>query len=213
MSRTLPYSSEKITMPNSAKYWEDRYQQDQTGWDLAGPTPVLQAVMATISKDARILIPGCGLGWDGEALHKAGYRHVYLSDWAESAKRAFLTRVPDFPEDRFLTGDFFTWSTESPWIDHFDLVLECTFYCAIPPEKRENYVQRMAQILRPGGQICGLLFTFPLTDQGPPFGGSTEEYRQRFSPPFELTALRPHPLSIKARADKEVYFCATLQSL
>ncbi|MEK9830622.1 MAG: SAM-dependent methyltransferase, partial [Schleiferiaceae bacterium] len=70
---------------DSAKHWEDRYSLNQTGWDLNGPTPALQAAAEGLPKEAFILIPGCGFGWDGEALWSKGYKNVYLSDWAPSA--------------------------------------------------------------------------------------------------------------------------------
>lgn len=198
-------------MLDHAEYWEARYQEAQTGWDLNGPTPALQAAAEAFPKDARILIPGCGLGWDGEALHRRGYTEVYLSDWAHSAKTQFLERVPDFSPDRFITGDFFSWAADEAVHGQFDCILECTFYCAIPPVMRANYARAMERLLRPGGQLLGLLFTFPLTEQGPPFGGSVEEYQARFSAPFQLDQLGPNPLSIASRAEKEVFFCATLQ--
>ncbi len=199
-------------MHEYSRYWETRYLESQIGWDLLGPTPALQSATKSTPKDAHILIPGCGLGWDGEALHRRGFSEVYLSDWALSAKAQFLERVPDFPRERFITGDFFDWTQQSAWRGRFDFILECTFYCAIPPQRRELYVQTMARLLRPGGQLMGLLFTFPLTDQGPPYGGSIEEYNARFGPPFRLEHIAPHPLSVEKRADQEVFFCATLQA-
>jgi hypothetical protein len=51
-----------------------------------------------------------------------------------------------------------------------------------------------------------------LTEQGPPFGGSLEEYTLRFGAPFRLDRLGPSPLSIAPRAEKEVFFCATLHT-
>jgi len=197
---------------DSATYWEDRYGQNQTGWDLNGPTPALQAAVEGLAKDAFLLIPGCGFGWDGEALWSKGYRNVYLSDWAPSAKTAFLQRVPDFPEAQFVSGDFFEWASQPEQAGRFDAVLECTFYCAIPPARRDDYAAAMARLLKPGGRLMGVLFTFPLTEAGPPFGGSLEEYEARFSAPFRLEELGPTNLSISPRADKEVFFCAKLQA-
>ena len=59
----------------------------------------------------------------------------------------------------------------------------------------------------------GVLFTFPLTEAGPPFGGSIAEYEERFSHPFVLETLEKSALSIPPRADKEVFFCAKLHAL
>ena len=46
---------------------------------------------------------------------------------------------------------------------------------------RPNYVTKMHNLLSEKGKISGLLFDFPLTEVGPPFGGSQEEYVNLFS--------------------------------
>jgi methyl halide transferase len=211
MWKTLPCY--RVKMAKSSTYWESRYQDGETGWDLNGVTPALQEAVKHLPKDTKILIPGCGLAWDGEALHHAGFTEVYLSDWAPSAKAAFLRRVPSFPENHFFTEDFFEWAMSPVHAKKFDLVLECTFYCAIPPTLRPQYVHAMQHLIKPGGKLMGLLFTFPLTEVGPPYGGSMEEYTTRFSHPFKLETFASSPLSIAPRADKEVFFIATLQTL
>jgi methyl halide transferase len=46
----------------SRQYWEQRYQQQQTGWDIGAPSPPLAKYINNISnKDAAVLIPGCGI--------------------------------------------------------------------------------------------------------------------------------------------------------
>ena len=71
---------------------------------------------------------------------------------------------------------------------------------------RDQYVAKMAEIIVPGGKLTGLLFNFPLTEEGPPFGGSEEEYRKRFAPFFELKILQPALNSIKPRLGRELWF-------
>ena len=49
------------------EYWEKRWKQDETGWDIGYPsTPISSYFDQITNKDARILIPGCGNGWEGE---------------------------------------------------------------------------------------------------------------------------------------------------
>jgi hypothetical protein len=64
----------------------------------------------------------------------------------------------------------------------------------------------MAELLLPKGKLAGLLFDFPLTSDGPPFGGSKEEYIKLFSTKFEIKKLERAHNSIKPRENKELFF-------
>lgn len=64
----------------------------------------------------------------------------------------------------------------------------------------------MVQLLKPGGRLAGLLFDFPLTDKGPPFGGNAEEYRALFHPFFKIKVLERANNSIAPRKGKELFF-------
>jgi thiopurine S-methyltransferase len=54
--------------------------------------------------------------------------------------------------------------------------------------------------------MAGLLFKFPLTQEGPPFGGSEEEYKNYFEPYFEINTMEEAYNSIAPRKDKELFF-------
>ena len=41
------------------------------------------------------------------SLHEQGFTDVTLSDLSDVAKTNFLDRVPSFPQEQFLVGDFF----------------------------------------------------------------------------------------------------------
>ncbi len=64
----------------------------------------------------------------------------------------------------------------------------------------------MHELLTERGKISGLLFNFPLTEEGPPFGGSVEEYINLFSNTFSIKTLKLAYNSIKPRANKELFF-------
>ena len=74
---------------------------------------------------------------------------------------------------------------------------------------RTDYVQKMKSILKPNGKITGLLFQFPLTEVGPPFGGSKEEYIKLFQNDFEIKTLEIAHNSIKPRQGNELFFIFT----
>lgn len=189
----------------NSDFWEDKYNNNQTGWDIGYPsTPIVEYIDQLTNKNLKILIPGCGRGYELEYLWNQGFKNAFGLDVAPSAQYEFLKRVPDFPADQFQIGSFWDLS------EKFDLIIEQTFYCAISPLSREDYIAKMSNLIVPGGKLTGLLFDFPLTEQGPPFGGSLEEYKERFSKHFNLYIEKAHN-SIKPRSGKEYFFIATKQ--
>jgi thiopurine S-methyltransferase len=66
-------------------------------------------------------------------------------------------------------------------------------------------VQKTKSLLKPNGRIVGLLFQFPLTENGPPFGGDHKEYLKLFENDFEIKKLEIAYNSIPQRKDKELF--------
>ncbi len=189
---------ELITKLN-ADYWNQRYETEQTGWDIGYSNPALiEFVLSGVSKDAKILIPGLGNGYEMEDLWKKGYKQVYGMDLSNLAKGNFLNRVEDFPEDHYLVGDFFKLDQQ------FDLILEQTFFCALDPKLRPEYVKKMSEVLKPGGILAGVMFNFEKFD-GPPFGGSEAEYRRLFEGKFDIAKLEDCRNSIGPRQGSEYF--------
>lgn len=183
------------------QYWENRYSNQETGWDTGGATTPIVAYFEQIQDlNARILIPGCGNAHEAEHLHARGFRNVYVCDWAQQPLQALQARVPDFPAEHLLCGDFFEIQEKD-----FDYIVEQTFFCALPPSMRADYIAKAAQLLVKGGKMVGLLFKFPLTEQGPPFGGSEEEYRGYFSQHFSTFSIQDCHNSIKPRLGNEFW--------
>ena len=92
--------------------------------------------------------------------------------------------------------------------DQFDLILEQTFFCALDPSKRKDYVKKTSQLLQDSGKLAGVLFGIKFPFQGPPFGGSLEEYLTYFSSYFKLIKLEPCINSIDARFGNELFIIA-----
>jgi thiopurine S-methyltransferase len=64
----------------------------------------------------------------------------------------------------------------------------------------------MHEIITPGGKLAGLLFSFPLTEEGPPFGGSEQAYLELFSPYFSIQRMSVAENSIAPRKGRELWF-------
>lgn len=185
----------------NASYWEQRYQDEQTPWDIGYASPPLLHYLEGIAgKGTRILIPGAGRAYEAVWLHRQGFQEVWVCDWAASAFGLLREQAPDFPERHLLVQDFFSLELE------VDLLLEQTFFCAIPPAQRPDYARQAARLVVPEGRVAGLLFAQPFPQQGPPFGGTAEEYQAVFSPYFHILRMETAAHSIAPRAQRELFF-------
>ncbi|WP_313807195.1 methyltransferase domain-containing protein [Flavobacterium sp.] len=190
-----------FTMQLNKDYWENRYNTDEIGWDVGQITaPLKEYIDQLTDKSVKVLIPGAGNGYEVDYLITQGFTNVFVIDLAEIPLQNIKKRNPDFPSEHLIQGDFFKLD------DAFDLILEQTFFCALQPELREKYTQKMHSLLKSNGKIAGLLFDFPLTEVGPPFGGSKIEYETLFSNQFHIKTLERAYNSIKPRADRELFF-------
>lgn len=184
----------------NATYWESKYQNNSTGWDLGQiSTPLLTYFETLKNKDIKILIPGGGNGYEAEYLFNSGFKNVFLLDIVAQPLKNFSHRVPQFPKDQLLNIDFFDHN------DNYDLIIEQTFFCALDPNLRKRYAKKICELLKDTGRLVGVLFNFPLTDQGPPFGGSLEEYTKTFSKVFDIKIIDRCYNSIPERHGKELF--------
>ena len=64
-------------------YWNERYLQQETGWDLKQASPPLVAYINQLNdKSISILIPGCGNAHEAEYLLQQGFTNITLIDIA-----------------------------------------------------------------------------------------------------------------------------------
>jgi methyl halide transferase len=158
-------------------YWQDRYDQGQTGWDRGGASPTLLRWLATGDlRPCRILVPGCGRGHEVVVLAKAGF-DVTGVDFAPAAVAAVRDRlVTEGLGAEIVETDLFAYRPERL----FAAIYEQTCLCALPPERWADYEQRLAGWLESGGRLCA---SFMQTDapDGPPFACRPEAMRRLFA--------------------------------
>uniref|UniRef100_UPI0040499F9D methyltransferase domain-containing protein n=1 Tax=Flavobacterium sp. TaxID=239 RepID=UPI0040499F9D len=182
------------------EYWEARYEKNQTGWDVGIITAPLKTYIDQWSdKTAKILIPGAGNGHEFDYLIGQGFSEVYIVDIAKKPLENIRKRNPKIDAKYFIESDFFDIDNQ------FNLIIEQTFFCALNPNLRMSYSNQVLKLLKQNGTLAGVLFNFPITNEGPPFGGSTEEYKNLFSEKFSIKTLEKCHNSIKPRAGKELF--------
>ena len=145
--------------------WTQRYREGRTGWDIGKSPLELEAFIATLPPAQCVLIPGCGRAHEVIAFRGAGHS-VIAVDYAEGAVEAARRNLGDHAECVHL-ADFFD-ETELP-AAAFDICYERTFLCAIPVDRRLDYVRRIEALLRPGGRLAGLFLYGAPEPDGPPF--------------------------------------------
>ena len=182
------------------RYWDDRYLNNDTGWDLGDISLPLKTYFNQLqNKELKILIPGGGNSYEAEYLHNLGFSNVYVVDLSETALLNIKERVPSFPSTHLIHKDFFELNIV------FDLIIEQTFFCAINPVLRSQYAEQCNNLLNKKGKIIGLLFNVPLYEDHPPFGGDKAEYLNYFWPFFTVEIMEECHNSNESRAGKELF--------
>jgi SAM-dependent methyltransferase len=189
-----------------AQFWEERYQSGQTGWDIGEPAPPLVDFLNSpeAPKPGKILVPGCGHGHEALYLAEQGFEVVGL-DFAPSAiefcRRQARERGLE-SRTRFEQHDLF--KLPADFKGAFDFAAEHTFFCAIDPALRPQYVQVIHDILKPGGKLLAVFWAHNRPG-GPPYGTSAGEIYRLFSPLFEIEQLQPAKRGHPRRAGEELW--------
>lgn len=182
------------------EFWNARWQQQQTGWDIGHAAPALTRFTdAFSSKDGAVLIPGCGNAYEAQHMLDTGFTNLTLIDIAPVLVQRLQAQFRDKPQIQVICGDFFELQ------GRYDLILEQTFFCALTPDLRPHYVQKMHELLAPDGILTGLLFDRGF-EQGPPFGGHKAEYERLFHPYFAILEMDTCLQSIEPRQGSELFF-------
>lgn len=200
----------------SAEYWDNRFASGDTPWDLGRSSVVLfEALSLWLDSEScgekvrslagkTVVLPGCGSGSDALELAKSG-ASVLAVDWSLVACERLRSRMDESIQAidgagiEVVYGDFFS-VAPAP----VDLICEHTFFCAIAPSRRSDYVSTVGKWLQPGGYLVGNFFVltdsdaqqlegFSLAQTGvaPPFVSTEEQLFELFSGDFQIEVLRP----------------------
>lgn len=145
-------------------FWDARFRGGVTPWDAGGVPTKLAAWLDAHPGPLRVLIPGCGSGYEVRTFHAHGHEVLAIdfSDAAiEAAQRALGALAPLVRK-----ADFFSFEGERP---PFDLVYERAFLCALPRREWLAWAKRIAELVCTGGRLAGF-FYIDDNERGPPFG-------------------------------------------
>ena len=193
-----------FTILDKASYWDEKYINNQITWDLKGHNPVFEDLIknAEFIRPGKILITGCGKGYDAVLAAKYGFEvtavdfSCHAIDFGRKLAEKESVSINFLTEDIFLLGDIY--------YEQFDFIYEYVTYCAINPARRKEYLRKIGALLKPSGKLVALLFPTDGRKGGPPFNVNPGVFYKDASEFFQLEISTRRINSIKPRAGNEV---------
>jgi SAM-dependent methyltransferase len=185
--------------PSDASYWDELYRLGQDSWELGRAAPPL-ARWFTLNppRGKKVLVIGAGRGNEARFLAHLGAQvtAIDISEEAVTSMKA-LAAVENLTLE-MRTQDLFTLGKGD-----YDYVVEHTCFCAVDPERRDEFVGVVADALKPGGELVGLFYDHGRPG-GPPFTTDLDELQRRFAARFEWISDERPPDSVAARQGQEI---------
>ncbi|TMH44861.1 MAG: methyltransferase domain-containing protein [Betaproteobacteria bacterium] len=165
------------------EFWHTRYRDGVTPWDAGRVPPKLARWLQGETPGRRVLVPGCGSGYEVRAFAEQG-DDVLGIDFFDAAIQMARRTLGELA-GRVSKADFFT--LDAP---PFDLVCE-----------RSRWARRIAELVRGGAVLAGF-FYFDDNRRGPPFG-IAPEFLALLLDRFERVEDRPAAQSLQVFQGKE----------
>jgi len=176
-------------------YWHSRWINNRIGFHSAEVNPQLvrYSAQAGATPRSNVLVPLCGKSVDMKWLADRGC-HVTGVEASELPCRSFFdeqgleyttSREGAFTVYRsgsiaIWQGDFFKFPAAGNGT--FDMVFDRAALVALPAGKRAAYVQKTADLCKPGAQILLISYDYPPHDMpGPPFPVPESEIRSLYN--------------------------------
>jgi thiopurine S-methyltransferase len=185
-------------------YWKSRWQKNNIGWHQEHPYPPLPQFWPSLAlaEGATVLVPLCGKSKDLNWLAEQGY-HVIgveasgtaLEQFTDASRQSFSrTSSHGYPlfQSSFIElweGNFLTFPDGA--VDTIDAIYDKAALVALPPDKREQYVDRVLQLCHTGTQLLLQTFEYNQSEMaGPPFSVPYKEIQRHFEQHFQIQLLQ-----------------------
>ncbi|OGV69845.1 MAG: hypothetical protein A3K19_29010 [Lentisphaerae bacterium RIFOXYB12_FULL_65_16] len=149
--------------PGEVDSWETDYRTGNMPWDCHGVPSALVEYISHAAGPGRVLIPGCGSGYEVHAFHERGWQ-VLAVDVTPAAVARARTLLGDLA-DKVVLADFFSHDFGGR---RFDLIYERAFLCSMPPTRWTAYARHAAELLTSEGKLVGF-FLYGHEDEPPPY--------------------------------------------
>ena len=188
------------------KEWNEIYTQESTPpWSLQQPSLIILDMIPRLKlPKSRILILGCGEGFDAIPFAEAGHV-VTLVDFSPEAIAKAKQNLAQYPNVSFEVMDVF--DVPHSWNHSFDLIVEHTLFCAINPDLRNKLITVWKRLLHEEGQILSIFYVM-YKQFGPPYGATEFEIRHRLNPHFQFLFWTRAKNSVPRRLGQELFVLA-----
>lgn len=202
---TPPYFIDTAQI-EKAQYWVDAYNnQANPGYNLNDAAEAFKDMLPRIKlPKSRILVLGCGEGHDAALFAQAGHL-VTAVDFSSEAIARGREKYAHLHNLTFHQSNIFEIPQE--WNYGYDVVVEHTLYCAIPPEQRSELVRLYRRMLHEEGQLMAVFFTMEKRS-GPPYGATEWEIRKRTENQFHYLFWGRLRNSLETRRGRELFVLA-----
>ncbi|MEU1983767.1 class I SAM-dependent methyltransferase [Nocardia sp. NPDC019395] len=155
-----PTSHERM----AGRPWDASYHDGPAPWDLGGPQPAVERVVAAGGFSGAVLDAGCGTG-ENTLLIAAQGLPVLGVDVAETA----LATARETAAERGIEAEFAT--ADALHLERlerrFDTVLDSGLFHTLDAGERSEYVAGLAAVTEPGATLYVLCFSDTGPDPGP----------------------------------------------
>ena len=134
---------------------------------------------------------------------RAGFSSVVGLEISATARDACAARlktenIPSGSEVEVVVRDFFEYDVLEE--ERFDAAYDCTFLCAIDPNKRKEWADVYARVIKPGGVLVSLVFPCGDFEGGPPYALSPEIVKNLLAPTGKFEQVSPRCVRRALRA-------------
>lgn len=202
---TPPYYIDSPSI-ESSQFWTDIYTSEENpGWNLNSPAEAFKDMLPRLKlPKSRILVLGAGEGHDAAFFAEAG--HVVTAvDFSKEAIARGRKKYGHLSNLNFYEENIFQLPQE--WNFSFDIVVEHTCFCAIPPDKRNELVRLYRRMLHEEGQLMAVFFAMEKRS-GPPYGSTEWEIRKRTEAGFHYLFWGRLRNSLERRMGRELFVLA-----
>jgi len=166
--------------------WEALYQEkpvETMPWFNPDLDPDVEEALLILNLNSGTALDlGTGPGTQAIALAERGFQ-VIGTDLSETAVQLAAEKV----SDRGLDISFRQDDILNSHLDRsFDFILDRGCFHVLPPDRREDYVQTVANLLKPRRYLMLKCFSSQETRESGPYRFTPEEIRQIFAPQFHL---------------------------
>ena len=135
-------------------FWQERFATGEIPWDRGQANAQVARWIAegALARGNRVIVPGCGQGWEVAALAAAGIDVIGIDYSSAALDRCRALLAPNGLAARLIEADVLQWQPDAP----VDAVFEQACLCALYPDHWRHYANQLHAWLRPDGRLLAL---------------------------------------------------------